>query len=113
MRNFRRNSLDWVPGARAGSGLVIRHPAGVVVGASVSLGHGVTLMQGVTLGRRHAVATEGDGDPEVSDDVVIGASAVVLGPIVVGQGARVGALAVVLKDVLPFTTVVGAPARAV
>ncbi|GIL41123.1 serine O-acetyltransferase EpsC [Roseiterribacter gracilis] len=98
------------PGAQIGERLFIDHGMGVVIGETAEVGDDVTLYHGVTLGgtsltrgvKRH---------PTVASDVIIGAGANVLGPITVGAGARVGANAVVLKDVAPHATVVGIPAR--
>jgi serine O-acetyltransferase len=99
------------PGAQIGRRLFIDHGMGVVIGETAVVGDDVTLYHQVTLG---GVSTKpGKRHPTVGDDVVIGSGAAVLGPIAVGRGARVGANAVVLKDVPPGATMVGIPARAV
>jgi serine O-acetyltransferase len=98
------------PAARVGARLFIDHGMGVVIGETAEIGDDVTLYHGVTLGgtsltrgvKRH---------PTLGSHVIVGAGANVLGPITVGEGARVGANAVVLKDVAPHVTVVGIPAR--
>ena len=97
------------PGAKIGRRFFIDHGSGVVIGETAEIGNDVTLYQGVVLGgvsiekkKRH---------PTIGDDVVIGAGAIILGPITIGDGAKVGANSVVLKDVKPYTTVVGIPAR--
>jgi len=99
------------PGAEIGRRLFIDHGMGVVIGETAAIGDDVLMYQGVVLGgtslekhKRH---------PTVEDGVVIGAGAVVLGPITVGRGARVGAGSVVVKPVPAGATVVGVPARAV
>jgi serine O-acetyltransferase len=97
------------PGAQLGRRLLIDHGMGVVIGETAVVGDNVTLYQQVTLG---GVSLDpGKRHPTVEDDVVIGAGAAVLGPLIIGKGARVGSNAVVLKDVAPGATVVGIPAR--
>ena len=104
------------PGARIGRGLFIDHGMGVVVGETSIIGDEVTLYQGVTLG---GIAPSVDSDsqvgqkrhPTIEDGVIVGSGAQVLGPITVGKCARVGANAVVVKDVPPGATVVGIPAK--
>ena len=100
------------PAAEIGKRLFIDHGMGVVVGATTKIGDDVTLYQGVTLGgtslqrgtKRH---------PTLEDGVIVGAGAKVLGPITIGENARIGSNAVVVKDVAPSTTVVGIPAKVV
>ncbi len=97
------------PGATIGRRVFIDHGMGVVIGETAELGDGVTLYQGVTLG-----GTSLDGGkrhPTLKPGVIVGAGAQVLGPIEVGEGARVGANAVVVRPVAPGQTVVGIPAR--
>jgi serine O-acetyltransferase len=98
------------PGAQIGPGLVIDHGMGTVIGETAEIGADVLLYHNVTLGgvelakkKRH---------PTVEDHVVIGAGAQVLGPIVIGAHSRVGANAVVIKDVPDESVVVGVPGRA-
>ena len=104
------------PGAKIGKNLFIDHGMGVVVGESAEIGNNVTLYHGVTLGgispsensyeqrniKRH---------PTLKDNVIVGSSAQVLGPIVVGKYARIGANTVVLKNVPQNATMVGNPAK--
>lgn len=99
------------PGAKIGKGFFIDHGMGVVIGETAIIGNNVTLYQGVTLGGTGK--EKGKRHPTVDDDVVIGAEAVLLGPIYVGKEARIGAGSVVLKSVPPRCTVVGVPARIV
>lgn len=99
------------PGAELGRRLFIDHGIGTVIGETAIVGDDVTLYQGVTLGgtslqrgvKRH---------PTLGNNVIVGAGAHVLGPITVGDGARIGANAVVLHDVLQGATMVGIPAKA-
>ncbi len=97
------------PGAKIGRRFFIDHGAGVVIGETSEIGNDVTIYQGVVLGgvslerkKRH---------PTVGCEVVIGAGAIILGPITIGDCAKIGANSVVLHDVKPYTTVVGIPAR--
>jgi serine O-acetyltransferase len=97
------------PGARIGRRFFIDHGSGVVIGETSDIGDDVTVYQGVVLGgvswqkvKRH---------PTVGNEVVIGAGAIILGPIRIGDCAKIGANSVVLRDVEPCTTVVGIPAR--
>lgn len=99
------------PGATIGKRLLIDHGMGVVIGETAEIGDNVTLYQQVTLGGVSLDARK--RHPTIGDDVVIGAGAAVLGPFTIGKGARVGANAVVLKEVEPGTTVVGVPAKPV
>ena len=97
------------PAARIGRRLFIDHGTGVVVGETAEIGDDVTLYQGVTLGGTSLDA--GKRHPTLGDGVIIGAGAKVLGPLTIGDNARVGSNAVVIKDVAAGTTVVGIPAR--
>ena len=97
------------PGATLGRRMFIDHGMGCVIGETAVVGDDVTLYHGVTLGgvslarvKRH---------PTLGDGVIVGSGAQVLGPITVGAGARIGANAVVLKDVPDGVTMVGIPAR--
>jgi serine O-acetyltransferase len=99
------------PGARLGRRLTIDHGMGVVIGETAEVGDDVLLYQGVTLG--NARFQHGKRHPTVGNNVVIGAGAKVLGPITVGDGARVAAGAVVVNDVPPNTTAAGVPAKAI
>lgn len=94
-------------GAEFGPGLVLIHSTGVVINGRVRGGSNVLIEHQVTIGadRRRS--------PVIGSDVFIGAGAKVLGAVVVGDGARIGANAVVVQDVPPHTTVVGIPARVV
>jgi serine O-acetyltransferase len=104
------------PGATIGQGFFIDHGMGVVIGETAVIGDHVTLYHGVTLG---GIAPSVDSSaqvglkrhPTLEDEVIVGSGAQVLGPITVEAGARVGANAVVVKDVPAGATVVGIPAK--
>ena len=99
------------PGAKIGKGLFIDHGTGVVIGETTEIGDNVTIYQGVTLGGTGK--DKGKRHPTLENDVVVGAGAKILGPIRIGAGSKIGANAVVLKDVLPRATAVGIPARVI
>lgn len=97
------------PGAKIGRRVFIDHGMGVVIGETAELGDECTLYHGVTLGG--TTWNKGKRHPSLARGVVVGAGAKLLGPILVGEGARVGSNAVVVKDVPPGATAVGIPAR--
>ena len=99
------------PAAEIGDSLFIDHGAGVVVGETAKIGRNVTLYQGVTLGGTGFA--RGKRHPTVGDDVVVGSGAKLLGPIEVGDRAKVGANSVVVHDVPADSTVVGNPGHPV
>jgi serine O-acetyltransferase len=99
------------PGARIGRRLFIDHGMGVVVGETAEIGDDCTLYHGVTLGG--TTWEKGKRHPTLGNNVVVGAGAKVLGPIHIGDGARIGSNAVVVKSVPPEATVVGIPGRVV
>ena len=99
------------PAAEIGPGLFIDHGMGVVIGETAKLGEDVTIYQGVTLGGT-GFAT-GKRHPTVEACVTIGSGAKLLGPIVVGRGAKIGANTVVIHNVPPNSTVVGIPGHPV
>jgi serine O-acetyltransferase len=104
-------AIDIHPGATIGRHFFIDHGF-VVIGETAEIGDGVTIYQNVTLGGTspdNGIA--GKRHPTISDGAIIGSGAQVLGPITIGMRARVGANAVVTKDVPEGTTVVGIPAR--
>ena len=99
------------PGARIGRRFFIDHGMGVVIGETADIGDDCTLYHGVTLGG--TTWEKGKRHPTLENDVVVGAGAKILGPITMGQGARVGSNSVVVKDVPGGATVVGIPGRIV
>jgi serine O-acetyltransferase len=97
------------PAATIGEGFFIDHGMGVVIGETTVVGRNVTLLQGVTLGgtslkreKRH---------PTLGDNVVVGTGAAIIGAITIGEGSRIGAGSVVVRDVPPNSVVVGVPGR--
>ena len=99
------------PGATIGSGLFIDHGMGVVIGETTEIGDNCTLYQGVTLGGTGK--DTGKRHPTLGDNVLVGAGARVLGPVNIGNGAKIASGAVVLKDVPDNSTAVGIPAKVV
>ena len=99
------------PGARIGQSLLIDHGHGVVIGETAEIGRDVTHYQGVTLGGTSL--HEGKRHSNLEDHVIVGTGAQVLGPIIVGEGVRIGSNAVPLKNVPKGATMVGMPARMV
>ena len=99
------------PAARIGRGLFIDHGAGVVIGETAWVGDDVTIYQGVTLGGTGFA--RGKRHPTVGNEVMIGAGSALLGPIEIGDRAKIGANSVVIHDVPPNSTVVGNPGHPV
>jgi len=99
------------PGAKIGRRFFIDHGMGVVIGETAQIGDDVTLYHGVTLGGTSW--QKGKRHPTLADNVVVGAGAKVLGPILIGAGARIGSNAVVVSEVPKGATVVGIPGRIV
>src|SRR5574343_773380 len=104
-------NVDIHPGAVIGRRFFIDHGMGVVIGETAEIGDDVTLYHGVTLGGTSW--NPGKRHPTLGNNVVMGAGAKILGPLYVGENARVGSNAVVVKDVPPGATVVGIPGRIV
>jgi|TARA_B110000211_G_scaffold119752_1_gene138611 serine O-acetyltransferase len=106
------------PGAKIGKNLFIDHGMGVVIGETSVIGDNVTIYHAVTLG---GISPSVDSDsqrnekrhPTIGNDVVIGSGAQIIGPVVVGNCARIAANAVVVNDVAENTTMVGVPAKAI
>jgi serine O-acetyltransferase len=103
--------VDIHPGAILGTGLFIDHATGVVIGETAEVGDGVTIYHGVTLGGTGAET--GKRHPTIGDRVIIGAGAKVLGAIKIGDDSRIGANAVVVKEVPSSSVVVGVPGQIV
>ncbi len=97
------------PGAVIGKGVVIDHGMGVVIGETAEVGDDVLIYMGVVLGG--TTLTKGKRHPTIGTGVVLGSGSSVLGPVTVGEYARIGAGAVVVRDVPPGATVVGVPGR--
>ena len=104
------------PGAKIGKNLFIDHGMGVVIGESSEIGDNVTLYHGVTLGgispsEQSENQRNSKRHPTLMNNVIVGSSAQLLGPITVGKCSRIGANTVVLKDVPEHATMVGNPAK--
>ncbi len=104
-------AVDIHPGARIGKGVMFDHATSVVIGETAVIGDDFSMLHEVTLGGSGKEG--GDRHPKIGRGVMIGAGAKVLGNIKIGEGAKIGAGSVVLKDVEPFTTVAGVPAKPV
>ena len=106
------------PGANIGKNLFIDHGMGVVIGETSEIGNDVTIYHAVTLG---GISPSVDSErqrhekrhPTIGDNVVIGSGAQIIGPVKVGNGARIAANAVVVKDVPDDATMVGVPAKVI
>lgn len=106
-------AIDIHPGAKIGRNFFIDHGF-TVIGETAQIGDNVTIYQNVTLGGTNpTTGVGGKRHPTLCNGVVIGSGAQVLGPIEVGEGAKIGANAVVTKDVQPGATMVGIPAKPV
>jgi len=106
------------PGATIGKNLFIDHGMGVVIGETSIIGDNITIYHAVTLGGispsiDSASQRNEKRHPTISNDVVIGSGAQIIGPITVGKGARIAANAVVVNNVEDNTTMVGVPAKAI
>jgi len=99
------------PGATIGKGFFIDHGMGVVIGETAEIGDNVTLYHGVTLGGTSW--QKGKRHPTLEDNVVVGAGAKILGPFKVGKSSIIGAGSVVVREVPPYSTVIGIPGRVV
>lgn len=111
-RMRRRLGADIHPAASVGRRFTIDHGHGIVIGGTATIGDDVMMYQGVTLGMT-GKKLSGKRHPTVGDNVFLGANATVLGTVRIGDGARVGAGAVVVHDVPKRVTVTGVPARIV
>ncbi len=110
-RGVRKTGIEIHPGAEIGEGFFIDHGNGVIIGETAKIGNNVTMYQGVTLGGTGK--EQGKRHPTIGDNVMISAGAKVLGSFTVGEGSKIGAGSVVLKEVPPNSTVVGVPGRVV
>ena len=103
--------LDIHPGAEFGSGIMIDHATGVVIGETSVIGNNVSILHGVTLGG-NSIDT-GKRHPTIGDGVLISAGAKILGNVKVGDGVKIGAGSLVLNNVSPHVTIAGVPASVV
>jgi len=104
-------AVDIHPGARMGSGIMIDHATGLVIGETSVIGNNVSILHSVTLGGSGCKG--GNRHPKIGDGVMISAGAKILGNISIGEGVKVGAGSLVLETVPPHVTVAGVPAKIV
>jgi serine O-acetyltransferase len=107
----RTFAVDIHPAARLGQGIMIDHATGFVVGETAVIGNNCSFLHAVTLGG--SGKETGNRHPKIGDNVLVGAGAKILGNITVGEGSRIAAGSVVLRDVPPHVTVAGVPAKVV
>lgn len=100
--------VDIHPAVRIGSGILIDHATGIVIGETSVLEDNISILQSVTLGGTGKES--GDRHPKIRSGVLIGAGASIIGNVEIGEGAKIGAGSVVLNDVAAHTTVAGVPA---
>lgn len=105
----RKTGIEIHPGAKIGKNLFIDHGSGVVIGETAIIGNNVVMFHGVTLGGLGNI--KGKRHPTIKDNVYIGCGSKILGNIIIGENAKIGANSVVLKNVNPNTTVVGIPGK--
>ena len=110
-KTARKTGIEIHPGAEIGEGFFIDHGHGVVIGETAIIGNNVTLYQGVTLGGTGK--ENGKRHPTIEDNVMISVGAKIIGSFTIGENSKIGAGAVVLKEVPPNCTVVGVPGRIV
>lgn len=107
----KKTGIEIHPGATIGKNLFIDHGTGIVIGETAILGDNVTIYHGVTLGTTGK--EKGKRHPTIGNNVLIGANATVLGNLMIEDNAKIGAGAVVVKNVKKNTTVAGVPAKVV
>lgn len=105
----RKTGIEIHPGATIGRSLFIDHGTGVVIGETTIIGNNVTMFHGVTLGGTGK--EKGKRHPTIEDNVYIGCGAKILGNITIGENSKIGANAVILKNVDKDTTIVGIPGK--
>ena len=110
-RTRHKTGIEIHPGAKIGKRLVIDHGMGIVIGETAEIGDDCLIYQGVTLGGTGK--EKGKRHPTIGSGVLVGSGAKVLGPFRVGDNSRVAANSVVLQEIPPDSTAVGAPARVV
>ena len=107
----RKTGVEIHPAVKIGKRFFIDHGTGVVIGETAVIGDDVTIYQGVTLGGTGK--DTGKRHPTIGNNVMIGAGAKVLGPLVIGDNSRIAAGAVVISDIASNSTAVGVPAKVV
>lgn len=104
-RGRRRTGIEIHPGATIGKNFFIDHGCGVVIGETTVIGNNVMLFHNVTLGGTGITKTK--RHPTIEDNVIIGAGSLILGNIIIGKNSKIGAGAIILKDVPKNSTIVG------
>lgn len=104
-RGRRRTGIEIHPGATIGKNFFIDHGCGVVIGETTVIGNNVMLFHNVTLGGTGITKTK--RHPTIEDNVIIGAGSLILGNITIGKNSKIGAGAIILKDVPKNSTIVG------
>ena len=107
------NGIEISVGCEIGKGLIIRHPAAIVLGEGVIIGNFAILQHGVTVGLVSSKGSDTSEYPRIGDHVTIGTHAVVLGNIFIEDYVTVGALTLVNKDVPINSTIVGIPGKVI
>lgn len=92
------------PGAKIGKGVFIDHGAGVVIGETSVVEDDCVIYHGVTLG---GTASKGCRHPHLKSNVMVGAHAQILGPVIIGENVKIGSNAIIMEDIAPNTTAVG------
>ncbi len=111
--NLRQTGAQFCVGASIGQGLIVRHPVGIVVGGGVTIGDNCILAQGVTIGQKVISIGAINLYPRLGNQVSVGASAILLGDINIGDDVTIGAMTLVKSDLGNGVTVVGNPSRIV
>lgn len=117
VRLFYLFIVEWILGieipwnTQVGPGLRLIHGVALVVNCEAVIGKNCTLRHATTIGNKLLADGQVSGSPRLGDDVEVGSNTVILGPILIGKGAVIGAGAVVTKDIPPYAVVVGNPAR--
>lgn len=106
-RGKKKTGIEIHPGAIIGHNFFIDHGIGIVIGETTIIGNNVTIFHGVTLGGTGK--EKGKRHPTIQDNVIIGCGAKILGDIIIGDNSKIGANAVILKNVPSNSTVVGVP----
>jgi serine O-acetyltransferase len=96
-----------------GQGLSIKHSLGMIIVAGCKIGNNLSIWQNVTIGKNGKVDISGNGVPSIGDNVSLFAGCKILGPICIGNNAKVGANAVVINNISQGSTAVGVPARVI
>jgi serine O-acetyltransferase len=108
-RKMIKFGIEIHPNTKIGYGFYIGHWGGIVINEKTIIGNNCNISQGVTIGQVNR--GEKQGTPTIKDEVYIGPGAKIIGKIIIGHNSAIGANAVVVKDVLPNTTVGGIPAK--